>query len=68
MALFDLCCFLAEEIPLDLSADAPEIESMPEEVVATVADPLALDEAVAALRRYSLLQREGDTLSIHRLV
>ncbi|HEX6385576.1 MAG TPA: hypothetical protein VF177_12975 [Anaerolineae bacterium] len=68
VALFDLCCFLAEEIPLDLIAEGQQAESMPQELAATVADPLALDEAIAALRRYSLLQREGDTLSIHRLV
>lgn len=29
---------------------------------------MKLDKAIAALRRYSLLARDGDTVSLHRLV
>ena len=33
-----------------------------------VADDLSWDEALAALRRYALIDVEGDTLAVHRLV
>jgi tetratricopeptide (TPR) repeat protein len=52
--LLNLCAFLApDDIPRDLFSEA---------------DPLAFDEALAALRRYSLVEVRDDALSVHRLV
>ncbi|MCB9006995.1 MAG: hypothetical protein H6656_06470 [Ardenticatenaceae bacterium] len=71
-ALLNLCCFLApDEIPLDLlmaAVGAMDAEHLPEELVALANSKLKLDKAIAALRRYSLLERDGDTLALHRLV
>ncbi|MBK8905590.1 MAG: tetratricopeptide repeat protein [Anaerolineaceae bacterium] len=67
VALLDLCSFLApEDIPLSLLTASPGV--LPPQLAEVSADLLALDEAVAALRRYSLLQRSGDLLAVHRLV
>ena len=53
-ALLNLCAFLSpDDIPRVLFSEA---------------DPLTFDEAVAALRRYSLVEVSGDALSVHRLV
>jgi hypothetical protein len=65
--LLNLCCFLApDDIPLDLLAD--HAESLPEALAAVVVNKLKLNRAVGALARYSLLERDGDMLSVHRLV
>jgi Tfp pilus assembly protein PilF len=37
-------------------------------MIAAMTDPLTFDEAIASLRRYSLLEVEHDTLRVHRLV
>lgn len=67
IALFNLCCFLApEEIPLPLLRE--QRETLPDELVALLADDLALNEAIGELRRYSLLARDGEMLAVHRLV
>ncbi|MCB8922890.1 MAG: tetratricopeptide repeat protein [Ardenticatenaceae bacterium] len=67
LALFNLCCFLAPEaIPLALLRD--HAAALPPELAAAAGDALALDEAIAMLRRYALAARDGDTLAVHRLV
>jgi tetratricopeptide (TPR) repeat protein len=65
--LLNLCAFLApDDIPQDLLSEGAQ--HLPTALAQAIADPLALDEAVAALRRYSLLEVAGDALSVHRLV
>jgi tetratricopeptide (TPR) repeat protein len=58
--LLDLCAFLApEDIPRD---------ALPPALVAAAGDPLALDDAVKALRRWSLVDAHEDALAVHPLV
>jgi tetratricopeptide (TPR) repeat protein len=66
-ALLRLCAFLApEDIPTGvLHACAGEA---PAELRDTLADDVALDDAIAALRSSSLLERQGDGLRVHRLL
>jgi tetratricopeptide (TPR) repeat protein/DNA-binding transcriptional regulator YiaG len=67
--LLHFCAFLAPDaIPEELLTDGAS-ESGP--LLASVAaDPVAFDEALAALRSYSLIHRQAEThtFSIHRLV
>jgi len=65
--LLRLCAFFApNDIPIKmLVAGAKE---MPESLAATATDELRLDEALMALRKYSLVEVENETLTIHRLV
>ncbi len=66
-ALLNLSAFLAPDaIPRELVVEGAE--GLPEPLAATAADPLALGEAVASLRRYSLLEVADDGWSVHRLV
>lgn len=66
--LLTLCAFLAPDaIPLDLLSSHPQV--LPETLREVVANPVALDDAVVALRRYSLVEAiDESTLSVHRLV
>ncbi len=65
--LLTLCAFLAPDaLPRDVVRDGARY--LPPPLAATVVDPLRFDEAVAALRRYSLLEAVDDGLSVHRLV
>jgi tetratricopeptide (TPR) repeat protein len=67
VALLRLCAFLApESIPLDLLSADPEVLSA--ELAAAGRDELALQEAVAGLYRYSLVDRDQAGLRMHRLV
>ncbi len=75
--LLNLCAFLApDDIPRDLFSCSSRIcnpaeaakEPILEPLAEAVADPLQFDEAVAALRRYSLLEVGEGVLSVHRLV
>jgi Tfp pilus assembly protein PilF len=43
-------------------------EEMPESLAATVADEVRLNDALAALRKYSLIERANEMLSLHRLM
>ncbi len=43
-------------------------EGLPPELGAWVGDVLALNRALKALSRYSLVARQGETVSMHRLV
>jgi tetratricopeptide (TPR) repeat protein len=65
--LLRLAAFLApDDIPRDgLVAGA---EHFPKALAEAVSDPLILDEAVAALRRCSLVEVQEAKLSVHRLV
>jgi len=57
--LLSSLAFLApESIPLDLLRGLPD----------ALADPIVLDDALAALRRYSLLEVSQSSASMHRLV
>ncbi len=65
--LLNLCAFFApDEIPLDVivRADLSGFRK-PER---SLTDPLILDNAIAALRHYSLIERKENNLSVHRLV
>ncbi len=65
--LLNLCAFLApDDIPLGLFRD--HADHLPEPLKSTVTDDLSLNKAVASLRRYSLIQKGEDTLSLHRLL
>jgi tetratricopeptide (TPR) repeat protein len=65
--LLNLCAFLApDDIPRDLLSEGAG--HLPPPLADAVADPLAFNEAVAALRCYSLIEVRDDALSVHRLV
>jgi len=65
--LLNLCAFLApDDIPQDLLREGAQ--HLPRPLAEAVADPLKFDQAVAALLQYSLLERTGDALSVHRMV
>ncbi|MCC6601838.1 MAG: tetratricopeptide repeat protein [Anaerolineae bacterium] len=84
LELLNLCCFLDPEgIPLDLIAQITTLEKSDFlkksdfSLAKIVVDELALDDAIGALRRYSLVQRaDGEVksqqaegaLTLHRLV
>ncbi|MDG4577236.1 MAG: FxSxx-COOH system tetratricopeptide repeat protein [Defluviicoccus sp.] len=66
-ALLKLISFLAPDaIPLDLISGGAK--HLAEPLAAAAAGPVRLNQAVAALIRYSLIRREGEMLSLHRLV
>jgi tetratricopeptide (TPR) repeat protein len=65
--LLRLCAFFApDDIPIKMLVAGAE--EMPEALAPTAADTLLLDEALMALRKYSLVEVENETISIHRLV
>ncbi len=65
--LINLLAFFApDDIPLDIITAGAE--HLPEPLNTAVTDPITLDEAIAPLRRYSLIERDGQMLSLHRLV
>ena len=65
--LLKLTAFLApDDVPLDLFRAGTK--HLPVELGKAVGDELAFDAAIAALRRYSLVRVEGDSLAIHRLI
>jgi transcriptional regulator with XRE-family HTH domain len=66
-ALLRLCAFLAaDDIPISvLQTGADEL---PVPLAAVLADDIETDRTVAALRRYSLVERYGDGLRAHRIV
>src|SRR6185369_16107114 len=53
-------------IPLKMLTEGAD--ELPESLTATAADDLLLDEAMMALRKYSLVEVDNETLTIHRLV
>jgi tetratricopeptide (TPR) repeat protein len=65
--LLRFCAFLAPEaIPLDLLTGHGDL--LPKELAKAVRDDLALQEAIAAVYGYSLVDRDHTGLRIHRLV
>ena len=65
--LLTLCAFLApDDIPRWLLTD--HADELPEPLKTTVQDAFELDEALGALRRYSLIEMGEETLSAHRMV
>ena len=67
VALLEACAFLApDDIPRKLFAEL--VDEQPDELVELATDLFALDAAVAALRRYSLVTATAGTLTVHRLV
>jgi Tetratricopeptide repeat len=67
VSLLETCAFLSpEEIPRDLFTQT--LDPVPEELAVLAADPFALDEAVAGLRRFGLVKADEQTLTVHRLV
>ena len=66
-ALLNLAAFLApDDIPTSLISEGAE--DLPKPLATAAADPLGLDKAVAALRRYSLAEVAEQSISVHRLV
>jgi tetratricopeptide (TPR) repeat protein len=67
VGLLTLAAHLApDDLPQPLLAAHPEV--LPEPLAATAGDPLALADAVAALRRFSLVRVIGDGLYVHQLL
>ncbi|HZS05207.1 MAG TPA: FxSxx-COOH system tetratricopeptide repeat protein [Blastocatellia bacterium] len=67
VALLDLCSFLAPDyIPLEMLVAGADC--LPEPLASVLADELAFDDVIAALRHYSLIEKTGVALSVHRLV
>jgi TIR domain/Tetratricopeptide repeat/NB-ARC domain len=65
--LLTLTSFVApDDLPLPLVAS--HHDQLPEPLTATAGDPLALADAAAALRRYSLIRVIADGLYVHRLL
>jgi len=65
-AFLNLCAFLApDDIPLDIVQQAAKL---PEPLAEAASDPVQFDDAIGAVRRFSLVFRSGDVLSVHRLV
>ena len=67
IGLLNLCAYLAPDgIPLPLLAAAAA--DLPKSLALALDDPLQMNEAVAGLRRYSLVDGGAEALSVHRLV
>jgi len=65
--LLNLCAFLApDDIPKELLVEGAK--HLPKSLAAAVQDPVAMNEALAVLRRYSLMEVADDALAVHRLV
>ena len=65
--LLNLCAFLApDDIPVELLNLG--VQFLPESLTAVATDPLAFDDAVDPLRRYSLVEITAESISVHRLV
>jgi len=65
--LLSLCAFLApDDIPRAIIVEGADL--LPERLAEEVRDPVAFDDLIAALRRYSLIEASDDALSVHRLV
>ncbi len=66
-ALLRLCAFLAgDDIPIGVLQRAAG--ALPPELAAALRDDIETDRTIAALRRYSLVDRQADSLRVHRIV
>jgi tetratricopeptide (TPR) repeat protein len=67
VGLLEVCAFLGpEEIPRELFGQRLDPPAEGLEVLAE--DPFALDDAIAALRRFALVKADEQALSMHRLL
>ena len=67
VGLLTLAAFLApDDVPQ--SFVAAHADQLPELLASAASDPVVLGDAVAALRRYSLVRVVGDGLFVHRLL
>jgi tetratricopeptide (TPR) repeat protein len=65
--LLALCAFLgADDLPRSLITGHPD--ALPTSLASAVQDQLGIHQALAALRRYSLITLTSDAVSMHRLV
>ena len=65
--LLNLCAFLApDDIYEELITDGAK--HLPDSLSSAVSDPLIFTEVVKSLRRYSLIEFSGSTISVHRMV
>ena len=65
--LMNLFAFFApDRIPLDVIREGAKF--LPRRLTAAIKDGLRFDKALANLNRYSLIDREGDNVSVHRLL
>ncbi len=65
--LLILCAFLApDNIPLDIIQEHPDYLSKP--LADALTDPLKRNQAIKALRSYSLIKKIDSNISIHRLL
>jgi tetratricopeptide (TPR) repeat protein len=68
-ALLELCAFLApDDIPRTLLEQLGALGELPDRLAVLAEDTLALDEAVAGLRRFGLLKASPEVVAVHRLV
>ena len=65
--LLNLCAFLAPDA-IFLNMITEGATYVPKRLAKPVTDPLALDQLISTLLHYSLMQREDNVLTIHRLV
>ena len=66
-ALLRLCAFLApDNIPLDIIRNGAE--HLPEPLSSACADDIDFEDSIGAALRYSLARRDGEALSVHRIV
>src|SRR5262249_51489082 len=65
--LLRLCSVLAAD-DLPATALATSAHRLPEPLRAALGDEIEFDRTMAHLRRYSLVERHGESLSVHRLV
>ncbi|HKQ77770.1 MAG TPA: FxSxx-COOH system tetratricopeptide repeat protein [Blastocatellia bacterium] len=65
--LLRLCAFFApDDIPLSMLVAG--VENLPAALAAALTDQIVCNKTIAALRRYSLITKQDDSLSVHRLV
>jgi tetratricopeptide (TPR) repeat protein len=68
-ALLELCAFLApDDIPRTLLDELGGLAEQPNGLAVLAGDALALDEAVAGLRRFGLVKASPEVVAVHRLV
>ncbi len=65
--LLNLCAFLApDDIPRDMMVEGAE--HLPKRLASAVSDSTSFNGALAALRRYALVEASGGAISVHRLI
>jgi tetratricopeptide (TPR) repeat protein len=67
VTMLELCAFLApDDVPRGLFAQ--QLDPPAEGLTVLAGDPFALDDAVAALRRFGLAKADEQTLTVHRVL